>query len=124
MLGRLMVPIGTRCALHHPVYVRERGPLPRREVFEPSRSATPENLREDHRSEDLCSLAFLPIVRAGVIGVEQRSNYLAVIFFALGVLIGALSVLFIARNNAVAHGQLVSNRCRAQACQTGALPFW
>jgi hypothetical protein len=56
--------------------------------------------------------------------VEQRSNYVAVIFFALGVLIGALSVLFIARNNAVAHEQLVSNRCNAQACQTGALPFW
>lgn len=56
--------------------------------------------------------------------MEQRSNYVAVIFFAMGVLIGALSVLFIARNNAVAHEQLVSNRCSAQACQTGALPFW
>jgi hypothetical protein len=54
----------------------------------------------------------------------ERSNFVAVIFFALGVLIGALSVLFIARNNAVAHEQLVSNRCHAQACQTGALPFW
>ncbi len=74
--------------------------------------------------EDLRSLAFLPIVRSGVIGVEQRSNHIAVIFFALGVLIGALSVLFIARNNAVAHEQLVSNRCSAQGCQTGALPFW
>lgn len=66
----------------------------------------------------------LPIVIWGVTGVEQRSNHVAVIFFALGVLIGALSVLFIARNNAVAHEQLVSNRCNAQACQTGALPFW
>lgn len=51
----------------------------------------------------------------------ERSNYVAVIFFALGVLIGAVSVLFIARNNAVAHEQLVSNRCNAQACHTGAL---
>jgi hypothetical protein len=74
--------------------------------------------------EDLCSLAFLPIVGSGVIGVEQRSNYVAVIFFALGVLIGALSVLFIARNNAIAHEQLVSNRCSSHACQSGALPFW
>lgn len=54
----------------------------------------------------------------------ERSNFVAVVFFALGVLIGALSVLFIARNNAVAHEQLVSNRCHAQACQTGALPYW
>lgn len=39
-------------------------------------------------------------------------------------MIGALNVLFIARNNTVAHGQLVDNRCAPQACQTGALPYW
>ncbi|HET9392541.1 MAG TPA: hypothetical protein VFO29_03300 [Candidatus Rubrimentiphilum sp.] len=55
----------------------------------------------------------------------ERSNLVAVVFFALGVIIGGLSVLFIARNNAVAHEQLISNRCVTHgACHTGALPYW
>lgn len=54
----------------------------------------------------------------------ERSNLVAVVFFALGVIIGGLSVLFIARNNAVAHEQLVGNRCPPHACHTGALPYW
>lgn len=54
----------------------------------------------------------------------ERGNLVAVIFFTLGVMIGALSVMFIARNDAVAHEQLVANRCNAGACVAGALPYW
>ena len=66
---------------------------------------------------------FLPISTVEGTRVE-RSNLVAVVFFALGVMIGAFSVLFIARNDTVAHAQLIGNRCSTQTCQAGALPYW